>query len=329
MFQRIALVPHFNPYDGWWDGVGLGKGNDRNNDQFGDEQEIDMSLSPEESWMYDSNSFEQERVVLESFDSNHHATILVGNDSVGALKLNLSANHRTTFCITMQNLDQVNGTDISADIYLLTSSEYNKYEESYLSTHGQTAEWYGEVEQSLSDIAPEWRSLNFLGWKTYRDSHQYENVDKINFALSLDGPEVYSGLFGESDWEDFYIVIDTWDNVHDNDAPPSNAIIAADVTIITTERTFILPNFTVSLVFLALIITLAIFPFILNARYMRAGLEVEQTSSGLIPSLSNQSEIPPPVVENNRPDVAVETTIESDVAELDEGKKDFPEVPEI
>ena len=108
----------------------------------------------------------------------------------------------------------------------------------------------------MSDIPPEWRSFNFLGWKTYRDAHQYENTDKINFALSLDGPEVYTGLFGDADWEEFYIVIDTWNNVHDNDASAPEAIVAADVTIITTERTFILPNFTVSLVFLLFIVFL-------------------------------------------------------------------------
>lgn len=294
--QRIAMVPHFNPYESWWDifdeGPGNGKDRGGNDDSNGQEDSIDMSLSPEPEWMYYA-PWEQEDLTLDPFVSNHHATLLIGNDSVGALKVNLSANHRTTICITLQDFDQVNGSNVNADIYLLTSSEYTKYEESYFSSHSNNR-WYSDAEESLSDIPPEWRSFNFLGWKSFRDAHQYENVDEVNFALSLDGPEVYSGLFGNQDWQDFYIVVDTWDNVHDNDAQPPETITAADITIITTERTLILPNFTVSLVFLVLIIGFAIFPFILNARYMRAGLQAEQQSTGIVPSLNTAAELPPP-----------------------------------
>ena len=75
-------------------------------------------------------------------------------------------------------------------------------------------------------------------WKSYRDSHEYEKTSEVNFALNLDGPEVYTSLFSGADWQDFYIVIDTWDNVHDFDAESPNAIVAADVTIITTEKKF-------------------------------------------------------------------------------------------
>lgn len=300
--QRIAMVPHFNPYDSWWNYFDEGPGDGKNRDGKSNSEEIviDMALSPEPEWMY-YYPWEQEELVLDPFISNNHATLLIGNDSVGALKLNLSANHRTTICITLQDFDQINGSNVNADVYLLTSSEYTKYEESYYSSHSNNR-WYSDTEESLSDIPPEWRSFNFLGWKSFRDAHQYENVDKVNFALSLDGPEVYSGLFGNQDWQDFYIVIDTWDNVHDNDAQPPETITAADVTIITTERTLILPNFTVSLVFLVLIIGFAIFPFILNARYMKAGLQTEQKSMGIVPSLNTAAELPPPV-EQSAPEV--------------------------
>ena len=303
--QRVAMVPHFNPYESWWDifdeGPGDGKNKDGNGDTSSQEDTTDMSLSPEPEWMY-YTPWRQEEVTLDPFVTNHHATLLIGNDSVGALKLNLSANHRTTICITLQDFDQVNGSSVNADIYLLASSEYTKYEESYFSAHSNNR-WYSDTEESLSDIPPEWRSFNFLGWKSYRDAHQYENVDEVNFALSLDGPEVYSGLFGGQDWQDFYIVIDTWDNVHDNDALPPETITAADITIITTERTLILPNFTVSLVFLVLIVGFAIFPFILNARYMRAGLQTEQESTGIVPSLNTAPDLPPPVKDNTAEDM--------------------------
>ena len=109
--QRIAMVPHFNPYESWWDifdeGPGNGKERDGNSNSNGQEDSVDMSLSPEPEWMYYA-PWEQEDLTLDPFVSNHHATLLIGNDSVGALKLNLSANHRTTICITLQDFDQVN-----------------------------------------------------------------------------------------------------------------------------------------------------------------------------------------------------------------------------
>lgn len=327
--QRIAMVPHHDPYNDWWgffeDDGGRNKGKNRDSNNDGEQEvEVDMSLSPEPEWMYDSPwNWDQ---TLEPLVTNHHSTLLVGNDSVGAIKVNLSANHRTTVCITLQDLDQSSDSNINADIYLLTSNEFSKYEESYYSSHSNG--WYSDAEESLSDIPPEWRSFNFLGWKTYRDAHQYEGVDSVNFALSLDGPEVFSGIFGDADWQDFYIVIDTWDNVHDNDAQPPDAIIAADVTLITTERTLILPNFTVSLVFLVLIIGLAISPFIINARYMRAGLEPEQSSTGVVPSLNTAPEIP--LTPNQMP---IEQSYASDAKQsateqLEADGKDIPRLPE-
>ncbi|MDG1550644.1 MAG: hypothetical protein P8Q95_02865 [Candidatus Poseidoniaceae archaeon] len=327
--QRIAMVPHHDPYNDWWgffeDDGGRNKGKNRDSNNDGEQEvEVDMSLSPEPEWMYDSPwNWDQ---TLEPLVTNHHSTLLVGNDSAGAIKVNLSANHRTTVCITLQDLDQSSDSNINADIYLLTSNEFSKYEESYYSSHSNG--WYSDAEESLSDIPPEWRSFNFLGWKTYRDAHQYEGIDSVNFALSLDGPEVFSGIFGDADWQDFYIVIDTWDNVHDNDAQPPDAIIAADVTLITTERTLILPNFTVSLVFLVLIIGLAISPFIINARYMRAGLESEQSSTGVVPSLNTAPEIT--LTSNQMPieQSYGSNTNQSATEQLEADGKDIPRLPE-
>ena len=109
--QRSALVPHYNPYDDWWgfldyEDDGRGKKNNRNSDNDDsnqqEEQAVDMSLSPEPSWMYES-TYSRNGPSLEPLVSNHHSTLLVGNDSVGAIKVNLSANHRTTVCITLQD----------------------------------------------------------------------------------------------------------------------------------------------------------------------------------------------------------------------------------
>ena len=284
--QRLSLVPFYNGM--WWgsdfyediyyEEEGEGS-NSRTSDAV--EPAYNPALSPEESWMYESYFLPR----LDPLEENHFTSMLIGNDSVGALRVNLSENYRTTICITLQDTEL---NPVDGDVYLFTTQEYENYVQSYHASHDQNW-WYGEeVDETLSDIPPEWRSFNFLGWKSYRDSHEYEKTSEVNFALNLDGPEVYTSLFSGADWQDFYIVIDTWDNVHDFDAESPNAIVAADVTIITTERSLILPPFTVALVFFVVFLTTLIIPFVLNAKYMKAGLSVEMPVESIVPSLDTQ-----------------------------------------
>lgn len=292
--QRLALVPFYN--GNWWndwDDMYYEDDNSGEKDGGKDQDAPDSptyDLNPEEPWMYESWM----KPRLDPLEENHYTTMLIGNDSVGALRVNLSADYRTTVCITLQdmNLNPVNG-----DVYLLTSEEYSSYTQSYHSQHDPANYDYGDFEESLSNIPPEWRSFNFLGWKSYRDSHEYEQTSEVNFALNLDGPEIYSSLFTGTTWEDFYIVIDTWDNVHDSDEESPNTIVAADITIITTERSFILPPFTVSLVFLVVLLGTLAIPFILNAKYMKAGL-VSEVPQHIVPSLDTPAQYqatPPPI----------------------------------
>jgi hypothetical protein len=132
-----------------------------------------------------------------------------------------------------------------------------------------------------------------LGWKSYRDAHEYENVNSVNFALNLDGPEVYTSLWGDSNWQDFYIIVDAWDNIHDNDADAPGVTVAADVTIVTTSRSLVLPPWTVALAFMGLILGALIAPFIANAKYMKAGMAPKHANEVLVPSLENAPELPP------------------------------------
>ena len=132
-----------------------------------------------------------------------------------------------------------------------------------------------------------------MGWKSYRDAHEYENVNSVNFALNLDGPEVYTSLWGDSNWQDFYIIVDAWDNIHDNDADAPGVTVAADVTIVTTSRSLVLPPWTVALAFMGLILGALIAPFIANAKYMKAGMAPKQANEVLVPSLENAPESPP------------------------------------
>lgn len=283
--QRMSEVPHYSTgnYGYYDDDMYYG-------DYENEEQPVNSSEGPEEPWMYQQNKWNLP--MLEPLDTSHYTTMLIGNDSVGALRLNLSANHRTTICVTLQDTD---GNPVVGDVYLFTSTEYDTYVTSYECAH--TSSWYcygdGELEDALSDIPPEWRSWNPLGWKSYRDAHEYEGVTSVNLALNLDRPEVYTPLWGGSDWQDFYLVVDTWNNVHDADADAPGVTVAADVTLVTTQRSLVLPSYTVALVFMAMLLGGLAAPFILNARYMKAGMASEMPASGLVPSLERPADVPP------------------------------------
>ena len=286
--QRMAEVPHYSgSYYPYYEPMYY-----EDDEDFGSpspEQGGAAADGPEEPWMYQQNDWNLR--ALEPLETSHYTTMLIGNDSVGALRVNLSATHRTTVCITLQDLDS---NPVEGDVYLLTTSEYESYVSSY--ECGHNAAWYcwdnGEVEETLSDIPPEWRSWNPLGWKSYRDAHEYERVTSVNFALNLDRPEVYTSIFGESDWQDFYIVVDAWDNIHDNDADAPGVTVAADVTIVTTSRSLILPSWTVALAFMGLLLGALVAPFIANSRYMKAGMGQDSDQERLVPSLEKPAELP-------------------------------------
>ena len=80
-------------------------------------------------------------------------------------------------------------------------------------------------DDPTSDVPPEWRSFTVVGWHSFRDSHQYEDVKQVSFSISLDGPEVSSGLFGEESKQYFNIVIDNTNNSHRYDAQPETTIL--------------------------------------------------------------------------------------------------------
>jgi hypothetical protein len=287
--QRMAMVPHYaNNYDPYYyEYYDDGYYEDDGEPPSSTNEDL-RSLGPEEPWMYQQNSWNLP--TLDPLETSHYTTMLIGNNSVGALRLNLSATQRTTICVTLQDADS---NPVKGDVYLLTTAEYNSYRDSY--ECGQEMSWWcyeGDLEESLSDIPPEWRSWNPLGWKSYRDAHEYEQVSSVNFALNLDKAEVYTPLWGGADWQDFYLVIDAWDNIHDADADAPGVTVAADVTIITTTRSLVLPPFTVALTFMVIILAGLVAPFILNAKYMRAGLAPKDATEGLVPSLERPADLP-------------------------------------
>ncbi len=290
--QRLALVPHAS-----WGGMYFSEEpyydeTEKEDDRLteGISGDWNPELHPEENWMYNPT---WPLPTLEPLTSGQYAVMEIGNDSAGVLRLNLSSTHRTTFCISLYEMVDNATVPANADVYFMTTSQYNSYEEVYRMMHGgwwwQDMDIAGGDSDLLSDVPPEWRSFNPLGWQTYRDVHQYESRQEATFSISMDGPEVYNSLFGGAEWQDFYLVIDAWDNTNDGDEGSSNSVIVADITVIPTERTALLPPWTVPLALIVLLAAMVIVPVLLNKRYMEAGLDqmgAQETPS--VPVLEQQ-----------------------------------------
>lgn len=286
--QRIAITPmsHSNTFYPWDDGYYY-------EDEYYPEpsynqQNLDDSLHPEEPWMYNRWGGKPS---LDTLRDSHYTSMQIGNDSAGVLKMNLSKDYRYVMCVSLQKIENNQTSDVSADVYLFTNSEYSKYEQAYTNAHSEDL-WWEDFDESISDIPPEWRRYNPLGWSTFRDAHQYEDVESATITVALDKDPVSNTLFNGLQWQEFYLVIDNWDNGHDGDSEQSNSVIVADVTFVPVERSFVIPPMTVSLVFLSTFIAIMIVPFVLNKRYMSSGLEPEHVESdGIMPSLNQQPEI--------------------------------------
>jgi len=283
--ERLAKIPAiYDPNESEDDDRGRKARKDKDRDDY--EYDFENYDGPEEEWMtWEPNN--DLNLLRDDFQSQ----MLIGNDSIGVLRVNLDHERRTTICVTIETTN--NSYDPSADVYLMTTSQYDRYSTSYDIAHGAWGlKEHRDDDDPTSDVPPEWRSFTVAGWHSFRDSHQYENVKEVSFSISLDGPEISSGLFGESTNQYFNIVIDNTNNSHQNDAVPETMIVAY-VSVVSEPRTTILPNWTVSLVCCGLMIGVLVVPLIMNKRYMNAGLsltsENQQLEKGLVPSLEQDN----------------------------------------
>ena len=283
--ERLAKIPAiYDPNESEDDDRGRKARKNKDRDDY--EYDFENYDGPEEEWM----TWEPDNdlnLLREDFQSQ----MLIGNDSIGVLRVNLDHERRTTICVTIETSN--NSYNPSADVYLMTTSQYDRYSTSYDIAHGAWGlKEHRDDDDPTSDVPPEWRSFTVAGWHSFRDSHQYENIKEVSFSISLDGPEISSGLFGDSAKQYFNIVIDNTNNSHQNDAVPETMIVAY-VSVVSEPRTTILPNWTVSLVCCGLMIGVLVVPLIMNKRYMNAGLsltsENQQLEKGLVPSLEQDN----------------------------------------
>ncbi len=250
--------------------------------------------SPEEQWMIWDTGRD-----LSLLRTDFQTTMLVSEDAIGALKLNLDSQQRTTFCITVESYNESISPEV--DVYLLTTNQFDNYVAAYDVAHGA---WGWDEDRrdddrrdddSLNEIPPEWRSFSVTGWNSFRDSHDYENVKSVSFSVSLDSQEISSSIFGGVQYQHFHLVIDNTNNSRIDDSLPETTV-AAYISVVTDERTTILPPWTVSITCCGMILGLFAIPILLNKKYMNHGVSLvnadSQIGSGLVPSLEQEAPEP-------------------------------------
>lgn len=212
-------------------------------------------------------------------DDDFSTSQVLQNDSVAGLRLNLTTGQKYTFCITAQQLN--NQTIIgnsNVDVYLLTEYDWNIYERDY-------NERYSEWRTFQEDVPVEWRSyMSSFYWKPFRDIHEYTEKSNFEFSVALDQPLVTNTIWQDSgpSWEEFYLVVDSWDNIYDDAQAPGHEV-QIDIQVMIEERSA-LPNWTVSVTCCGLFLAIAAVPAILHVRYQKAGLVSEKKD--LIPKVS-------------------------------------------
>tara|TARA_B100000902_G_C27239045_1_gene878988 strand:+ start:427 stop:1422 length:996 start_codon:yes stop_codon:yes gene_type:complete len=201
------------------------------------------------------------------------------NDSISGLRLNLTTGQKYTFCITAQHLN--NQTIIgnsNVDVYLLTEYDWDIYERDYNERYSEWRAWQ-------EDVPIEWRTyMSSLYWKPFRDIHEYTEQSSFEFSVALDQPLVTNTMWQDSgpSWEEFYLVVDGWDNIYDDAGAPGHQV-QVDIQVMIEERTA-LPNWTVSVTCCGLFLAVAAIPAILHVRYQKTGLTNENKQ--LIPKVS-------------------------------------------
>ena len=188
--------------------------------------------------------------------------MIVGNDTAGGLRLNLTVGYRYTFCVVVSSLNQSSYLDAPlVDVYLLHQFDWGRYRGDY-----EMRMWEGR--ELFDMIPPEWRAIG--AWMPYRDVHAYESRRAIDFTVSLDHDETTSSLFDPAEQQWMYLVIDGWDNARDSDTPAPNRDFAVDITVMSEER-IVIPNYTVALFCCGLIAGLVMLPVLLHSRFSNAG----------------------------------------------------------
>ena len=158
--ERLAKIPAiYDPNES--DDDDRGRKARKNKDRDDYEYDFENYDGPEEEWM----TWEPDND-LSLLRDDFQSQMLIGNDSIGVLRVNLDHERRTTICVTIETSN--NSYDPSADVYLMTTSQYDRYSTSYDIAHGAWGlKEHRDDDDPTSDVPPEWRSFTVAGWHSF------------------------------------------------------------------------------------------------------------------------------------------------------------------
>ena len=182
-----------------------------------------------------------------------------------AISMKLVAGYRYNFCITFSPSLNSNSTIAKGDVYLMTKSNWDTYRIEYNNRE------YDDMEELLDFVPVEWRDM--VTWIPFRDVHSYEGEGYVQFSVGIDSSgSSWSSIFGDDSANDYYLVLDGWDNSRPNDLRPIGDDMNAEILVEVEERITI-PAFTAYMLIGALPISCIIIPIILHFTYKRSAKE--------------------------------------------------------
>ena len=185
--------------------------------------------------------------------------VVIENGGATAISMKLMAGYKYNFCITFSPTLDSNSTIAKGDVYLMTKSNWDSYKTEY-----NSREWE-DMAQYIEEIPVEWRDM--FTWVPFRDVHAYEGEKYKQFSVGIDSTgSSWTSIFGDESANDYYLVLDGWDNSRPNDFGSIGDDMNAEILVEVEERLSI-PPFTAYLLIGSLPISCIVIPIILHIAY--------------------------------------------------------------
>ena len=208
---------------------------------FYDEQKIPTGLPVTEDFVYE---------------------VGIEEGSATAISMKLVAGYRYNFCITFSPSVNSNSTIAKGDVYLMTKTNWDSYRTEYNSID------YENMEDYIERIPVEWRDM--VTWIPFRDVHSYEGKQYVQFSVGIDSSgSSWTSIFGGDSVNEYYLVLDGWDNSRPNDFAPIGGDMNAEI-LVETEKRVAIPAFTAYILIGILPISCILIPLILHFTYRRS-----------------------------------------------------------
>ena len=200
-------------------------------------------------------------------------SFVLNNDSAIGTRMKLTTGWKYTISVDVQPL---NNSDVEpvVDVYLMQEDDYNQYKWDFDSRHN---DWDG-MRDDIAHSSPWLQTL--IIWQPFRDVHAYEKLDQVDFSVALDHEEQsYSIWDNDVQQRTMFLMIESWNNIRDYDAPSQKSNYSVDLTVNVEERTT-LPNWTVKCCCCGGLLGFIAAPFLIHNRYMKAGISGMDVSGG-------------------------------------------------